>query len=288
MKLNLIKKTPTIGLALGGGGPKGLAHIGVIKKLLEQNIPIDYISGTSAGSIVGAFYAATKDIQKVEDYIVKKNWWDMISLITDPSLGGGILQGKRIQSFIEGFLGKNLNFKNLLIPFESVAVDLATGRAVSLQNGSVTQAVLASCAVPMLLNPVFIDGKTLVDGGVTNPVPVETARKMGSDIVIGVNLNNHYSFELLDRLNFLSVARHSFSIMMHNIADYEIQKADIAVIPKVDDIHWKTLLQTKNKLEGIHAGEQAMEEEITSLKIIIKSKLPFIPVLLEKLKKIFK
>ena len=121
-----------------------------------------------------------------------------------------------------------------------------------------------------------------------NPVPVETARKMGSDIVIGVNLNNHYSFELLDRLNFLSVARHSFSIMMHNIADYEIQKADIAVIPKVDDIHWKTLLQTKNKLEGIHAGEQAMEEEITSLKIIIKSKLPFIPVLLEKLKKIFK
>src|SRR5512141_718167 len=113
MGLNFLKKRPTIGLAPGGGGPTGLAHIGVIKTLEAHQIPIDYIAGTSAGSIVGSFYAAKKNIAEIEKYIVEKKWWDMLTLLADPSLREGILQGNRAKAFIDGYLGEETDFSHL-------------------------------------------------------------------------------------------------------------------------------------------------------------------------------
>ncbi len=287
MKFSLFQKKPKIGLALGGGGPKGLAHIGVLKILELNQISIDCIAGTSAGAIVGAFYAATKSVSRIEEYIMDKNWWDMISIVTDPSLKDGILQGKKAQRFIEDFLGKNLTFDELKIPFKPVAVDLATGNGMALEQGLVCPSVLASCTVPMLFKPVAIDGKLYVDGGVTNPVPVEAVRKMGADIVIAVNLNKHYSdLKINEGVNLFSVARHSFSIMMHNIANYEVQQADLIVTPHVDSIHWKTLLKEDDKKRGIMCGEQAMLQELSSLKILVESQ-SFIKKLSANLNRIF-
>lgn len=290
MKLQLLKKRPTIGLALGGGGPKGIAHIGVIKMLEKHNIPIDYIAGTSAGSIVGAFYALHRNIKEVEDYIMRKNWLHLLSILADPSLRGGLFQGKRAQTFMEGFLGAGLRIEDLKIPYAAVAVDLSNGKAVSLREGPVVPSVLASCAIPMVFKPVAIDGRFYVDGGVTSPVPVSTVRKMGADIVIAVNLNRHYSCDTPpDKLNmnFLSVAQHSFSIMMHNIAGYETRDADLLLTPHVEKIHWRTLANEKEKMKGIHSGEICMEEQLLSLQVIIQSKQPFLPNLIQRIKKKF-
>ncbi len=289
MKLNLLKKRPVIGLALGGGGPKGLAHIGVIKTLERNNIPVDLIAGTSAGSIVGAFYAARRNIAEIEDYIMNKNWLAMLSILADPSLRSGLFQGRRAQAFLEGYLGKdNLQFSDLKIPFQAVAVDLGNGKAVSMGEGPVVPAVLASCAVPMLFKPVRIGNRLLVDGGVTSPVPVETVRRMGADIVIAVNLNKQYSCDCQDRdLNFFSVAQHSFSIMMHNIASYETKSADLLLNPDVHAIHWRTLTNEKNKQAGIRSGEESMERELVSLKILIRSRQPLIPAFLQNIRKAF-
>lgn len=285
---NLFKKRPTIGLALGGGGPKGLAHIGVIKSLIKHNIPIDFIAGTSAGSIAAIFYAARKNVYEMEEYIIKKNWWQMLSLVTDPSFKEGILQGKRLQDFMEGYLGKNLQFSDLKIPCKAVAVDLKDGKVVAIDQGSVVTGILASSAAPMILRPVLLEGRFLVDGGITSPVPVSTVRKMGADIVIGVNLEKHYSYDDISaQMNFLSVARHSFSIMVHNIAALEVKQADLVVAPNISRIHWKTLLQEKDKIEGIRHGEVAMDENILALEVLIKSKQPLIPSLLNKFKRVF-
>ena len=282
------KKRPKIGLALGGGGPKGLAHIGVIKSLIKHNIPIDFIAGTSAGSIAAIFYAARKNVYEMEEYIIKKNWWQMLSLVTDPSFKEGILQGKRLQDFMEGYLGRDLQFSDLKIPCKAVAVDLKDGKVVAIDQGSVVTGILASSAAPMILRPVLLDGRFLVDGGITSPVPVDTVRKMGADIVIGVNLEKHYSYDdISGQMNFLSVARHSFSVMIHNIASYEVKQADLVIAPNISNVHWKTLLQEKDKVEGIRHGEIAMDEGILSLEVLIKSKQPFFPSLFHKLKKVF-
>ncbi|PIY69404.1 hypothetical protein COY90_00895, partial [Candidatus Roizmanbacteria bacterium CG_4_10_14_0_8_um_filter_39_9] len=284
MSFNLFKQSPTVGFALGGGGPKGLAHIGVIKKCEEHHIPIDYIAGTSAGAIVGAFYAKSKNIAEVEEYIVKKNWWEVLSLLADPSLVQGILQGRKAQVFVEGYLGTSLQFDQLSLPFSAISVDLATGQSVMISEGPVSKAVMASFAIPMLFKPVNIDGKCLIDGGVTSPVPVEAVKKMGADITVGVNLNKHYFSEnVSDKLNLFQVARHAFSIMTHNIALYEVKKADIVINPRVDEIHWKTLLDEGQKIKAIHTGELAAEEEMPSLKVLIEAGGQFVPSLFKRI-----
>lgn len=276
---NVFKKRPSIGLALSGGGPTGLAHIGVIKSLLKHNIPIDFIAGTSAGSIAAVFYAAKKDIYAMEEYILKKNWWQMLE---------GVLQGMRIQSFIEGYLGKNLQFSELKMPCKTVAVDLKNGKVFAIDQGLVVNGVLASTATPMIQKPVLIDGHYLVDGGLTSPVPVNTVRKMGADIVIAVNLYQTCLFDHIENeMNLLSIAQHTINIMLRNIASYEEKQADLIIAPNICDVHWKTLLNQQDKIEGINQGEKSMDEAIVSLNILIKSKQPFLPSLLHKLKKIF-
>lgn len=277
---NLFKKRPKIGLALSGGGPTGLAHIGVIKSLLKHNIPIDFIAGTSAGSIAAVFYAAKKDVYAMEEYILKKNWWQMLE---------GVLQGMRIQSFIEGYLGKELQFSELKIPCKTVAVDLKDGEIIEIDKGPVINGILASTAPPMILKPVLVNGRYLVDGGLTSPVPVSTVRKMGADIVIAVNLyQNCLIDDMKDDMNLLSVAQHAINIMLRNIASYEEKQADLIIAPNTCDIHWKTLLNEKGKADGINQGEKSMDEAIVSLHILMKSKQPIFPKLLGKLKKIFK
>lgn len=288
MDWNTFKKRPKIGLALGGGGPRGLGHLGVINVLQRHNIPIDCIAGTSAGSIAGAFYAAKKNTTEIEKYILDKKWWDMLNLMMDPSFREGILQGKHFCCFLEDFLGENLTFDQLHIPFIAVSVNLQNGNTTPLHKGSVVRAVLASCAAPLLFKPVKIGDDYLVDGGLTSQVPVKIVKKMGADIVIAVNLTNNTTQSGIDeKMNFVEVSSRAIHIMLNTIASYQVQEADIVINPDLNWMHWRSLLSQEEKIKAIKKGEEAMEKQILHLQEIMLSKTPFIPSLIKKMRHLF-
>lgn len=245
---------PKIGLALGGGGPKGLAHLGVIKTLLQHNIPIDLIAGTSAGAMMGSLYAYSQDIVSVERYIMEKNALQMLSYFSDISLRTGFIEGNRMEKFLGEYI-QNDDFKSLKIPFSAVAVDLETGKKVVLHHGSVVKAVRASIAIPVLFKPVEIDNQILVDGGLISQVPVDTAFEMGADIVIAVQLDYRYKPDCnLSTLNPLQIGELSFNIVAKHVADTEIKRAQIIIRPHLETVHWTSLMSDKEKMECVQKG----------------------------------
>lgn len=247
---------PKIGLALGGGGPKGLAHIGVIKVLVDHGIPIHCIAGTSAGALIGGMYAFSGDIRTVESYILEKNRLEMLSYIVDPSFRGGFLEGNRLEQFLKGFLHE-ATFQQLRLPFAATAVDLKTGKKVDIVSGVVSTAIRASCTIPMLFKPVEIGNHLFVDGGVLSSVPVQTAFDMGADIVIAVQLNKVYKPEMdMKKLNIVEVGELAFNILERKIANEEIRKAQVILQPHAEHIHWSALMKHDEKTNGIRRGEE--------------------------------
>lgn len=173
------------GIAFGGGGTRGIAHIGAIKVFQQNGIDFDYIAGTSAGSMVGAVYALNVPWQEMYDFVLsinqkklfpKKNWVSYMSAEVIEKMADYYLEGK--------------TFDDLDRPFCAVAVDLKKGSLDRLCSGSVSKALSASCAVPGVFQPVVIDGKTLIDGGTLRIVPTQTVREMGADKVVGIHLNS--------------------------------------------------------------------------------------------------
>lgn len=180
-------KRKKIGLALGGGAARGLAHIGVLELLEKEGIPIDYIAGTSAGSLVGSLYAQGKSSREIREMAIEMSAVEK-ALLWDPTIElSGIFAGKRITKLLSSVIG-NVKFKELKIPFSCVAVDIISGEEVVLKEGSVVEAVRASISIPIVFTVAKKDGRYLVDGGLLNPVPVDVAREMGADFVIAVNV----------------------------------------------------------------------------------------------------
>jgi len=176
-----------IGLALGTGAARGLAHIGVIKTLEEAGIKIDFIAGVSMGAMIGGGYAVTMDIKKIESIALKTDWRKLISLIDLRIPIGGIIDGQKIEEFIKSAIG-DAKFSDAKIPLAIVAADVKNGERVVLTEGSIAQAVRGSISIPILFKPYNYKGRFLIDGGVVDPVPVKLAREMGADYVIAVNL----------------------------------------------------------------------------------------------------
>ena len=179
-----------IGLALGSGAARGLAHIGVLEVLTKEGIPIDMIVGTSAGAGVGALYARGLDIDwvKKETLALATNWTKIAPLI-DPSLPKtGLIKGKKIKDLLAYYIGGNIKFSDLKIPFACIATDIDTGEEVVIERGSVPEALRASISVPTIFTVVKWEGRYLVDGGLVNPVPVSVVKRMGADFVIAVNV----------------------------------------------------------------------------------------------------
>jgi NTE family protein len=175
-----------IGLALGGGSARGWAHIGVIRALQRAGVEPDIVCGTSIGALVGAAYV-DGDLDKLETWVRGLRLQTVVSFL-DFSLGGGLIKGdKLIEFFRSHFVDRDI--RELARPFGAVATDLRRGREVWLREGSVSDAVRASIALPGLFTPVQRDGSWLVDGGLVNPVPVSLCRAMGADLVIAVDLN---------------------------------------------------------------------------------------------------
>jgi len=183
-----MKTNKKIGLALGSGSARGLAHIGVLKYFQENQIPIHAIAGTSMGAFIGAIYAAGISIDQMIE-IANNTDWKLTAKMMMPSFTkSGFVDGNRIRDFIRTIVG-DLNISDLKIPFAAVATDIVTGEEIIIQQGSLIDAVRASISMPAIFTPFHYRDRFLVDGGLVNPVPVNVARKMGVNVVIAVNVS---------------------------------------------------------------------------------------------------
>lgn len=271
--LDLIKKIhpklkkPKIGIALGSGGAKGLAHIGVIKVLEENNIPVDYIAGSSIGALVGGLYATTKDIKQVEKIALNINWRQMLHLI-DFSFHQGFIGGGKIKKFIENNMGKT-NFEDCKIPLSVIATDLKTGEVAVINKGEIAPAIRSSISFPLVFKPIEFESKLLADGGLSMPVPARIARKMGADIVIAVNLDtNYFANNYNDELGFYKIAINSINLLRYHLSSWNITDADIVIEPKFGHVDIRKFLNGK---DTIIAGEKAAREALPQLHVAIES-----------------
>ncbi|OGU35755.1 MAG: esterase, partial [Hydrogenophilales bacterium RIFOXYA1_FULL_63_33] len=215
-----------IALVLGGGAARGFAHIGVIKALEAQGIVPSMVVGTSAGSVVGALYASG-----MNGFELQKQALDIQeNMVTDWVMPNrGVLKGEALQDFINRQV-KNLPIQRLPKPLGVVATDLQSGEMVLFRQGNTGMAVRASSAVPGLFQPVEINGRDYVDGGLTSPVPAQAARAMGADFVIAVDISNVNRRDKLP--GTLDVLLQTFAIMGHTISRHELEDADVVIRPK--------------------------------------------------------
>ncbi|MEE9618245.1 MAG: patatin-like phospholipase family protein [Anaerolineae bacterium] len=176
--------TTQIGLALSGGGAKGIAHIGVLKVLEEARIPVHMVAGTSMGGVVAAVYAAGRSAAEIEQLLCSLR---LIDIAQRDRTGLGLLSQGKIASRLREVLGGDLTFDQLKLPLALVAVDLETGEEVVIRDGSVVEGVLATTALPIIFPPLRWNGRWLVDGGMLNPLPFDVVRRMGADRVIAVH-----------------------------------------------------------------------------------------------------
>jgi len=268
-----MRKRVKIGLALGSGGAKGFAHIGVIKILEQNNIPIDFIAGSSAGALMGGIYATFKDSQKLEKIALSTKWHQLFSMI-DPSLRGGLIKGNKIKFFLEKIINKT-TFDELKIPFKAVATDFKTGEAVEISKEEVSLAIQASGAFPFVFEPVRWEGRLLSDGGISNPVPVKTVRKMGADIIIAVNLENKNYLRIpFSQKNPYSIAQRAIRLIVYNLAQDCIKSADIVIEPEIGNLgllSWSKFFNRRGK-NLILNGEKATQAVLPKLKNLIRIK----------------
>jgi NTE family protein len=248
---------PKIALVLGGGAARGFAHIGVIKMLEAQGVKPDLVVGTSAGSVVGALYAAGYDgfeLQRLALELDEKAVSDWIL----PNRG--FLRGESLQNYINNAV-KNRPLEQLNKPIGVVATDLKSGEQVVFRRGNTGMAVRASSSVPGVFQPVNIGGREFVDGGLTSPVPVRAARDMGADIVIAVDISKDPSIATLS--GTLDVLLQTFTIMGRSIAAQELLGADVVVSP---DTHEMRTASFDARHVSILEGEKAALAAIPKLR----------------------
>ncbi len=259
--------TKKLGLALGSGAFKGLFHVGVLKSLIKHKIDIDYISGTSAGAIVGAHYALFQDLDRLEDFVTNHKYEKLLALLA-PSFRSGLMKYDKMHAFWKSVFGQ-ATFNDVKIPLSIVATDLLSGQPEVIKNGYLAKAVQASMSIPTLLEPVIMNGRPLVDGFLSNPVPDDVAKKMGSEIVLSVNLDNYERSDDFDpgKMSMLQVTLRSFEIMRHSIAQCSIQNTDLLIEPPglYEFESWQEYFVGKKVDQLVDMGEKAMDENIPAL-----------------------
>ena len=259
-QVNMQKKRPKIGLVLSGGGARGFAHVGVIKVLEENHIPVDYVAGASMGALVGALYATGRTTGEMEQLVETLDWNELLRgkpAFDDLTYrrkqdrrnlpGAIVLGGKKADLRLPSSLnpgheiglvldrlmlsyGENTDFDNLPIPFRCVATDLVSAETVVLKNGSLSQALRATMAIPAVFAPVELNGRVLADGGILNNIPTDVAKDMGADIILVVNIET----PLGDRSslqNLVSILGQTFYVATVENSRRSLREADIIVAP---------------------------------------------------------
>lgn len=254
---------PSIGLALGGGGARGISHVSVLRKLEQMRIPVDCIAGTSIGSLVGGLYASGKSVDELETLVTSIDWMQLFDdSLARPErsfrrkqddrdrlatlgvgirngkvrLSPGILQGQRILALFEKeTLGVSAieDFDALPIPYRATATDLNTGEAVVLGEGSLAMAMRASMSLPGIFQPVEMDGRVLLDGGLANQVPIDVVRAMGADIVIAIDVGTPLTKHGADA-NVLDVVSQITTMMTTRSASTQLSTLgpqDVLIVP---------------------------------------------------------
>ena len=244
-----------VGLALGGGVARGLAHIGVLEVLIREGIPIDFVAGASAGAIMGAVYCTGADLEKVREVALTMRWWKLASL-TWPVRG--VFSFDKMEKWIIAQIG-DLRFEDLKVPFAVMAADLEDDHPVTLTKGRLAPAIHASCTVPGIIAPIRIDGHLLADGSLRESVPVSTVRAMGAEYVIGVDI-------------FIPKLRREWGVFGHGFTALEMlvrnagngrEQADCTITP---DLAGKTYLCLSKGKELIALGKQAAESKMACIK----------------------
>lgn len=294
-----------IGLALGGGGARGLAHLGVLKVLEENSIPINYIAGTSMGAVIGAMYAQFPHVEQIID-----RWLNYLRSPEFNSLGtrfivrhgdqfsplshfisdiaqrvvinispnrASILKTERLTNALNRLIADD-DIQNTLIPFCAVASDLNSGRTVVLRTGNIREAVTISSSIPGFIAPHARDGQLLTDGGVTAAVPVENVRAMGAQFVIGVNVGIN-TLQPLTEPNIIDILSRSDLIRGIEQADRQLSMADIQIHPNVKDAHWSEFYRFE---EFIQAGIDATRAVIPAIKEKIRTTDSFFQTIFSK------
>lgn len=295
-KIAMKRQQPKIGLALGCGSARGMAHIGVLKVLERHGIPVDIVSGTSAGAFIGGAYASGIDVSVLEEVALSIDW-KMTATMFRPTLSrSGLARGVTIRRFLQGGLGDRV-IEDLPRRFACVATDILTGEEIVMDRGPLVEAIRASISIPTVFTPVYCENRFLTDGGIVNPVPVDLARRMGADIVIGVNViplkasrtereemkRDVMAFSKIRELFRKEGTAKSFSpssldIMIHTVTIFEREiiklrlerdKPDILIEPVTSNAGLKGYLKGK---EAISAGERAAEKAVPKLEALIETR----------------
>jgi NTE family protein len=254
-----VYKKPKIALALGGGAAKGFAHIGVIKVLEQNGIKADIITGTSAGAVIGSLYASgmnSIELQQKAMDLEEDGLMDF-TLSTD-----GFIKGIALQNFINKSV-QNRQIQNLKIPLGIVATNKNTGATAIFVSGNTGQAVRASASVPNIFQPVKIGSNFYVDGGLTQPVPVSAARKMGADIVIAIDISAKPKSGVSGLLQTLD---QSINIMSQVALNNELKKANVVIRPDLDRL---SSVSFDSKHQAILEGEKAALRMLPTIKKVI-------------------
>ena len=249
-------REPVIAIALGGGGAKGFAHIGVLKVLESHGIRAKIVTGTSAGSFVGSLYASGKTPYQLQQIALNFKESDIRDLTLSKQ---GFIQGQKLQDFVNKQVG-NKAIQQFPIRFAAVATRLDNGRKADFIQGNAGQAVRASCSIPNVFVPTVIAGVKYVDGGLVSPIPVQTAKNMGADLVIAVDISARPTGNT--PLNMWGLLDQTINIMGQQSIHNELAAADIVIQPKVGHVG---TLDLKASHEAILRGEQAAQLKITAI-----------------------
>lgn len=254
------RKHPKVGLALGSGAARGFAHIGVLKVLEKAGIRVDMIAGSSMGALIGAFYAHGQSLDKMEEMAIKLGGKRLIFLL-DPVLPRtGLVRGRRIEQTLKAVIDET-NFRQLKIPFACVATDIDSGEEVVLNDGVVWDATRASCSVPVILAVVKRQGRYLVDGGLSNPVPVSVLKAMGADIIIAVNVLPRHEIPGKTAPSLFTVTMQTIYISSYRMMKASLAGADVVIEPQLDGIGYADFQR---------AGECILQGELAAKKALRK------------------
>jgi NTE family protein len=283
----MIWKRKRLGLALGGGGARGITHVGVLRVFEEESIPVDIIVGTSIGSLVGAAYAIGQNTQemekRIEEFLNSPTFQESalkdIKEIQDTKKSGftgkihaffrnrlllaqsmfrlGMLGSEEFQAMIDFFV-PDIQIQDTQIPYRAVATDLVSGQSVVMSEGPLRRAVMASCAVPGAVPPVEVNGMLLSDGGSISIVPTMVAREEGADFVVAVSIRGDIHSD--DKFGSAAdICFRASDIMGFHFETYMLDKADVVIQPRVGSLHWTDFALARDL---VREGEKAAREKL--------------------------
>ena len=254
---NIFKKKRKVTLVLGGGSARGLAHIGVIKVLEREKIPIDMVVGTSMGSLIGAAYAIGIPNDKMEKIACGFSTRKLLDPII-PRMG--LLAGDKLEKVIRSIIGEN-GFRDCRVPFAAVTTDIERNEEVVYTSGDLAKIIRASCSWPGIFNPVKVDGRMLVDGGIKNSVPTRIAKDLGADYILAVDVGFCVKEGKME--NVFQMIIQSFQIMGHELNKYQAREADRVIEVDLGDLDQVAF---ERAIEAIKKGEKCTEAKIDEIK----------------------